>query len=42
MHHDYSREQNFFVNLDLRDELIARGHTPAQMAEAASAVELGG
>lgn len=37
MNHDYSREQNFFVNLDLRDELIAKGHTPAQMAEAADA-----
>jgi dihydroorotase len=37
MHHDYSREQNFFVNLDLRDELIAKGHTPDQMAAAADA-----
>jgi dihydroorotase len=38
MHHDYSRERNFYVNLDLRDEMISRGHTPAQMAAAADAV----
>jgi dihydroorotase len=35
MQHDYSREQNFHVNLDLRDELLRLGHTPAQLAEAA-------
>jgi dihydroorotase len=37
MAHDYSLERNFYVNHDLRDELIARGHTPRQMARAASA-----
>lgn len=41
MSHDYSREKNFYVNLDLRDELIARGHTPGQMAEAAGGKETG-
>jgi dihydroorotase len=34
MAHDYTLERNFYVNHDLRDELIARGHTPAQMAAA--------
>jgi dihydroorotase len=37
MAHDYSLTPNFYVNLDLRDEMIARGHTPAQMAAAADA-----
>jgi dihydroorotase len=37
MAHDYSLERNFYVNHDLRDELIARGHTPRQMAAAADA-----
>lgn len=37
MEHDYSLERNFYLNLDLRDELIARGHTPAQMVAAAGA-----
>jgi dihydroorotase len=32
MAHDYSLERNFYVNLDLRDTMVARGHTPAQMA----------
>jgi dihydroorotase len=40
MEHDYSLERNFYVNHDLRDELIARGETPAQMAAAADAKEV--
>jgi dihydroorotase len=36
MSHDFSLEQNFFVNTDLRDELLARGHTPGQMAQSAT------
>lgn len=34
MAHDFSREANFFINTELKELLLARGHVPSAMARA--------